>query len=68
MEEKKCPKCGKVYTEHPAISRDDNVTEICPDCGVLESLQAIGVPEREWEPILDIIHQWERRKRFHVVQ
>ena len=68
MDGRKCPKCGKTYTDYPAISRDDNITEICPDFGVLESLQAIGVPEREWEPILDIIHSWERRKKFHVVQ
>ena len=39
-EKKVCPKCGNEYTEHPAISRVDNETEICPDCGMVEALEA----------------------------
>lgn len=35
-----CPICGREYTEHPAISRKDNQTEICPQCGTAEALQA----------------------------
>ena len=27
-----CPRCGKVYTDRPAISRVDDKTPICPDC------------------------------------
>mgnify|MGYP004514369733 FL=1 len=27
-----CPRCGKVYTDRPAISRTDDKTPICPDC------------------------------------
>lgn len=34
-----CPKCGGEYTEHPALSRTDNETEICPDCGTREALE-----------------------------
>lgn len=34
-----CPVCGKEYTGYPAISRRDNTTEICPDCGVKEALE-----------------------------
>ena len=30
---RKCPKCGAEYQGHPAISRRDNKTPICPDCG-----------------------------------
>lgn len=33
-----CPVCGDEYTEHPAISRKDNITEICPKCGMKEAL------------------------------
>ena len=33
-----CPICGNEYTEHPAISRKDNITEICPTCGTKEAL------------------------------
>ena len=33
-----CPRCKKDTTEFPAISRRDNNTEICPDCGVAEAM------------------------------
>ena len=36
-----CPECGRIYTQHPALSRKDNKTEICPDCGVDEALDAM---------------------------
>lgn len=36
---KTCPRCGRKYSEHPAISRKDNKTEICPACGVDEALK-----------------------------
>lgn len=42
MESKKikiCPKCGKEYTDYPAISRRDNKTEICSECGLAEALE-----------------------------
>ncbi len=34
----KCPKCGAYYTGYPALSRVDNETEICPECGAEEAL------------------------------
>lgn len=37
--EKKCPKCGKTYTEYPALSRRDNKTYICPQCGTDEAME-----------------------------
>lgn len=37
--ERTCPKCGQIYNEYPAISRLDNKTEICPDCGSKEALE-----------------------------
>ena len=40
LEIQKCPKCGKEFTEHPALSREDNETEICPECGVEEAVKA----------------------------
>ena len=33
-----CPKCKQEYMGYPAISRDDNKTEICSECGVKEAL------------------------------
>lgn len=51
-----CPRCGKEYRGYPALSRKDNKTLICPDCGVRESLESIGVDAEEQEKILSIIH------------
>lgn len=34
-----CPSCGKMYSGYPAISRKDNTTEICSDCGVHEAFE-----------------------------
>ena len=39
LEVMRCPKCGKEFTDHPAISREDNETEICPECGVEEAVE-----------------------------
>lgn len=40
LELQRCPKCKKEFTEHPALSRVDNETEICPECGVREAVRA----------------------------
>ena len=51
-----CPKCGQSYKGRPALSREDNKMLICPDCGVREALESIGVGTAEQEEILAIIH------------
>ena len=56
-EPKVCPLCGRTYTEVPALSRKDNTTPICPDCGTRESLEAIGISPEEQEKVLEIIHE-----------
>ena len=33
-----CPKCHRHYRGHPAISRIDNKTKICPECGHKEAI------------------------------
>ena len=33
-----CPICGETYSESPAISRKDNKTQICSNCGTGEAL------------------------------
>ena len=36
----KCPKCGKTYAKgRGALSRRDNKTEICPDCGFKDAIE-----------------------------
>ena len=55
-----CPRFGKAYYEPPAISRTDNQTLICPDCGTREALESIDVDRQEQEEILAIIHRQRR--------
>lgn len=45
LEIQRCPKCKKEFVEHPAISRVDNKTEICPECGVAEAVDAFCAHE-----------------------
>ena len=47
-----CPRCGKAYSEPAALSRADNQTLICPDCGTREALDSIGVKPDEQERII----------------
>lgn len=54
-----CPRCGRTYTEHPAMARD-NSGPICPDCGTREALESIGVNAAEQDKILDTIHRCQR--------
>lgn len=35
----RCPKCGKYYSGYPALSREDNKTKICPECGTKEAIR-----------------------------
>ena len=37
-EDKICANCGKAIVGYPAISRKDNKTEICSNCGSIEAL------------------------------
>jgi len=52
-----CPKCNRPYHGHPALSRVDNKTSICPDCGTREALESLDVPAEEQEKILQTIHK-----------
>ena len=51
-----CPRCGKEYTGRPALSRADDQTPICPDCGTREALESIGIDKAEQDKILRAIH------------
>lgn len=52
-----CPKCGTVYHDRLAISREDNTTLICPDCGTREALMTLGIDLDEQEQIIQAIHR-----------
>ena len=56
-EKRTCPLCGEKYHGVPALSRDDNRTMICPNCGTRQSLESIGIAAEEIEKILSIIHR-----------
>lgn len=58
-----CPRCGKTYFERPALSRVDNETLICPDCGTREALESIGVGVEEQDSIIETIHRTTRNLR-----
>ena len=51
------PLCGRIYHGAPALSREDNETLICPDCGTRQALQSIGVEPSEQEQIIETIHR-----------
>lgn len=52
-----CPLCGRAYHGVPALSRTDNETLICPDCGTRQALQSIGVDAKEQEQIIETINR-----------
>lgn len=39
----KCPKCGREFDRLLALSRDDNKTMICDECGTKEALRDFNV-------------------------
>lgn len=55
-----CPRCEKTYSGVPALSRADNETLLCPDCGTREALESIGVGAAEQEKILEVIYSYNR--------
>ena len=57
IKEKICPVCGQKYNAPAAVSRTDNRTLICPDCGTRQALSSIGISPEEQEKILEIIHR-----------
>ena len=60
-----CPRCGQTYHGRPAVSRKDNKTPLCPDCGTREALGSIGVDGKEQEQILAAMHRRCGRRGGH---
>ena len=54
---RRCPKCGQDYTGHPALSRTDSETLICPDCGTREALDTLGISVEEQDRIIAIVRK-----------
>ena len=53
---RKCPFCGRTFTDAPALSRRDNQTAICPQCGTREAFEAAGISPAGGEAILKEIY------------
>ena len=56
-EKRVCPRCNRTYKGHPALSRVDNETPICPLCGTRESLEAMGLSDDEISKIVGIVER-----------
>ena len=39
MVRERCPRCGHTYSGYPALSRVDDETYICSNCGTIEGLK-----------------------------
>lgn len=53
-----CPLCGGTYRGHPALSRTDGKTRICPDCGTRQAMAAMGADSAEQERVVAVIHKY----------
>ena len=58
-----CPVCHEAYSKHPALSRRDSETLICPDCGLREALADLGFDEEVQEEIIASLKENERKDK-----
>ena len=54
-----CVRCSKEYSDFPALSRRDNKTNICSDCGTMEAFEDAGMAPkydgpRYWSSLSDL--------------
>ena len=62
--ERTCPRCGKTYTDSPAMSRV-GLGDICPVCGQREAFEAMGMePEKIEELVAEI--QEKKRQQYEL--
>ncbi len=54
--EKICPRCGQIYRTRSAIARDGS-GDICPDCGIFDALDSIGMGKTKQQEILMIVYE-----------
>ena len=48
----------RAYRGRPALSRKDNRTLVCEDCGTRDALESIGIGREEQDLILAAIHRY----------
>ena len=59
-----CPECGKEYTAHPAVSRKDSTTPICPDCGIRQALAPVIDDPEEIERVIGVVHRYAPEQSY----
>jgi len=62
---KVCPRCSGPMSKYPAVSRRDNKTEICSNCGVEEALfdaQIIITGAIKTQGLMDAERAWLKKK------
>lgn len=53
-----CPRCGRYYEEsHSALSRKDNTSLVCAECGTREALEEIGVTGEKQDEVMELIQE-----------
>lgn len=59
-----CPSCKKEFNNHPALSRKDNKTEICSECGLKEALDIVlGHDEKLIQEIMNSVLEYEKKAK-----
>ena len=59
-----CPECQKEYDQLLALSRKDNKTMICDECGIMEALNDAGFSERIVKETVDQIRRLSPQERI----
>ena len=64
-----CANCGKAIIGYPAISRQDNKTEICSNCGSLEAIEEFMKYKKEsLQALLEQYYQEEDTKKRNILK
>ena len=62
-----CPICHKAYSEYPALSRTDNETLICSECGMREAMNIVGFKKEFQEEVIAETKKKEPNKqKIHI--
>ncbi len=63
-----CPICKKEFNNHPAISRKDNKTEICSECGIVEEINCFEPDKKKAQKLINSILKYEKRAKEMNIQ
>lgn len=64
-----CASCGRAIIGYPAISRADNKTELCSNCGTLEAVESFRkYPKEELNQLLKKYYAEENEHKRQVIE